>query len=87
MRFLEAELLPNAEESLRLAGEAFDAGEVTLLEILALQRALVDARTQTTESRAELQRRHWRLLAASGTLLAKAAPEASHGDEEGTPVQ
>ncbi len=67
--FLESELLPNAEESLRLAGDSFDAGEVTLLEILTLQRALVDARTRTTEARAELRRDRWRLLAASGALL------------------
>lgn len=67
--FLESELLPNAEESLRLAGEAFDAGEVTLLEILTLQRALVDARTRTTEAHANLRRANWRLLAATGSLL------------------
>jgi len=83
LRFLESELLPNAEESLRLAGAAFDAGEVTLLEILTLQRALVDARTHTTEARAELRRRHWRLLAASGTLLATATPPRD--DEPETP--
>lgn len=77
--FLETELLPNAEESLRLAGEAFDAGEVTLLEILTLQRALVDARTRTTEARAEVQRRRWRLLAACGTLLGS---EARASDDE-----
>lgn len=87
LRFLEAELLPNAEGSLRLAGEAFDAGEVTLLEILTLQRALVDARTRTTEARAELHRGHWRLLAASGTLLATAAAEALEDDDQGTPVR
>ena len=69
VEFLESEVLPNAEESLRLAGEAFDAGEVTLLEILTLQRSLVDARTRHTEARAERARRRWRLLAASGTLL------------------
>jgi len=73
--FLEQELLPNAEESLRLAGEAFDAGEVTPLEILILQRVLVDARTATTESRAELQRRNLRLLAASGGLLSAPSTE------------
>jgi len=81
VRFLETELLPNAEESLRLAGLAFDAGEVTLLEILTLQRALVDARTRTTEARAELHRRRWRLLAASGTLLG-IQPQDSHEEQE-----
>ena len=81
LEFLELELLPNAEESLRLAGEAFEAGEVTLLEILTLQRALVDARTRTTETRAELLRRRWRLRAAGGTLLAKADDPARPADE------
>lgn len=71
LEFLESELLPNAEESLRLVGEAFEAGEVTFLEILTLQRALVDARTRTTAASAEFLRRRWRLRAASGTLLAK----------------
>jgi outer membrane protein TolC len=65
--FLEARLLPNAEDSLRLARQAFDAGEVTLLEILTLQRALVDARTRTTEARAELRRSRWRLGFACGS--------------------
>ena len=67
--YLESAVLPNAEESLRLAREAFDAGEVTLLEILTLQRTLVDARTRVTEMRAERSRRRWKLLAASGQLL------------------
>jgi cobalt-zinc-cadmium efflux system outer membrane protein len=82
--FLESELLPNAEESLRLAGEAFDVGEVTLLEILTLQRALVDARTRTTEARANLRRANWRLLAATGSLLPAGGTE-TRDDEEGTP--
>jgi len=81
LAFLESKLLPNAEESLRLASESFAAGEVTLLEILSLQRALVDARTRTTEARAELQRRRWRLLAASGTLLGSSA-QGSHEEQE-----
>jgi outer membrane protein TolC len=83
--FLETELLPNAEESLRLARAAFSAGEVTVLEILSVQRALVDARTRTTEARAELERRRWRLLAASGTLLAPGAAEATEHDEREAP--
>jgi len=78
LHFLEAELLPNAEESLRLAGQAFDAGEVTLLEILSLQRALADGRTRTTESYAELQRRQWRLLSASGELLPRSRRDLEH---------
>lgn len=82
--FLESELLPNAEESLRLAGEAFDAGEVTLLEILTLQRALVDARTRTTEAHANLQRANWRLLAATGSLLS-ASDSKTLDEQEGTP--
>jgi outer membrane protein TolC len=84
LRFLEAELLPNAEQSLQLAARAFEAGEVTLLEILTLQRALVDARTRTTQARAELRRAHWRLLAASGGLLAPAQPPLEHDDVDGS---
>ena len=84
LAFLESELLPNAEESLRLAGEAFDAGEVTFVEILTLQRALVDARTRTTVARAELQRRRWRLLAAEGTLLTRNDDQAHRDDEQET---
>jgi outer membrane protein TolC len=87
LHFLEAELLPNAEESLRLAGQAFDAGEVTLLEILTLQRALVDARTRTTEARAELRRRHWRLLSASGRLLSAPDAQPLPNDDQGTSVR
>ena len=62
-------LLPNAEENLELSREAFREGEVTLLETLALQRALVDARTRYTESKSEQAKRAWALLAASGWLL------------------
>ena len=82
LEFLESELLPNAEESLRLAGEALEAGEVTFVEILTLQRALVDARTRTTEARAELLRRRWRLRAAGGTLLAKTDDPARRAGEQ-----
>jgi len=69
LELIEGELLPNAEESLKLSREAFQAGEVTLLETLALQRALVAARTRHTEARAERSKRAWTLLAASGWLL------------------
>jgi outer membrane protein, heavy metal efflux system len=67
--FLESELLPNAEDSLRLAGEAFEAGEATLVQILNVQRALVDARTRHGEAQAELARRTWQLRAAGGLIL------------------
>ncbi len=83
-RFLEKILLPNNEESLRLAGEAFDAGEVTLLEILNLQRALVDARRRTTEARSEIRKRTWGFLTACGTVLAPPTPhaESKHDGKE-----
>ena len=67
--FLESELLPNAEESLRLAGDAFTAGEATLVQILNVQRAVVDARTRHGEAQAELARRTWQLRAAGGLIL------------------
>lgn len=69
VELIERELLPNAERNLELSQEAFQAGEVTLLETLALQRALVQARTRYTESRADRSKRAWTLLAASGRLL------------------
>lgn len=69
VELVEGELLPNAERNLELSQEAFQAGEVTLLESLALQRALVEARTRHTETRAERSKRAWTLLAASGRLL------------------
>lgn len=66
---LEGDVLRNAEENLELARAAFEVGEIPLMEVLTLQRALVEARTTTTRTRAELRRRGWRLLAASGRLL------------------
>jgi len=74
VELVEAELLPNAEENLALSQEAFQAGEITLLETLALQRALVEARTRHTSSRAERAKRAWQLLAASGALLEMESP-------------
>ncbi|MFT5050938.1 MAG: cobalt-zinc-cadmium efflux system outer membrane protein [Chlamydiales bacterium] len=82
VELLEAELLPNAERNLELSREAFSAGEVTLLETLALQRALVEARTRHTETRAELSKRAWKLLAASGWLLATPALNESDDGQE-----
>ena len=70
LSLIENELLPNAEENLELAKTAFLEGEITLLETLALQSALVEARTRFTEGRAENKKRAWTLLAASGQLLA-----------------
>ena len=85
--FLQAELLPNAEESRRLIGEAFDEGEVTLLEILSVHRDLVRARTRTTEVRAELERRRWRLAAASGTLFAALGQETNEDEENESTIR
>ena len=78
---VETELLPNAEQNLELSREAFQAGEVTLLETLALQRALVEARTRHTEAGAERSKRAWNLLAASGWLLG-ATPTNNTNNEE-----
>jgi len=69
LSFLESELLPNAEESLRLAGKSFDAGEATLIQILNVQRALVDARTRHQEAKNRLAQETWSLLSSSGLLL------------------
>jgi outer membrane protein TolC len=69
LALLEDELLPNAEENLELARRSFREGELTLLETLALQAALAEARTRHAEARAEERKRAWTLLAASGRLL------------------
>jgi cobalt-zinc-cadmium efflux system outer membrane protein len=69
LELVEGELLPNAERALELARESFRAGELTLLETLALQSALVEARTRHTEVRARARKRAWSLLAACGRLL------------------
>ncbi len=82
VELFENELLPNAEQNLELSRTAFQAGEVTLLETLALQRAFVEARTLTIETRAERAKRAWSLLAASGWLLG-ATPTDDTNDEEG----
>ncbi len=69
LEYLEGQVIPNAENSRQMANRAFELGEATLLEILAVQRSWVNLRSQLIESRAELARRHWQLLAASGQLL------------------
>ena len=69
VKLVEGELLPNAERNLELSQEAFQVGEITLLETLALQSALIEARTRHAETRAERSKRAWTLLAASGWLL------------------
>jgi outer membrane protein, heavy metal efflux system len=66
---LERDLLPEVEESLRLVAEVFRSGEATLLEILSVQRVLIDARTRHARARAEHARRGWTLLAETGLLL------------------
>ena len=82
VELVETELLPNAEQNLELSREAFAAGEVTLLETIALQRALVAARTRHIEVRAERAKRAWSLLAASGLLLIE--PTRDSTNDEGT---
>ena len=74
VELVEQQLLPTAERNIELSRAAFQAGEVTLLETLALQRALVEARTRQTETRAERSKRAWTLLAASGWLLGPETP-------------
>jgi cobalt-zinc-cadmium efflux system outer membrane protein len=83
LELLEQQLLPNAEETLALSRASFGVGEVTLLETLELQRALVNARTRHIETRAARAQQAWKLLAASGWLLpadpaASRQPNANH---------
>lgn len=82
VELVENELLPNAERNLELSQEAFQAGEVTLLETLALQRALIEARTRYTETRTERSKRAWTLLAASGRLLGATPTNNTHNEED-----
>lgn len=77
---VETELLPNAEENLELSRAAFAAGEVTLLETIALQRALVAARTRHIEVRAERSKRAWSLLAAAGLLLSEPTQDSTNDE-------
>ncbi|MCB9915637.1 MAG: TolC family protein [Planctomycetes bacterium] len=72
LELVERELLPNAEESLALARAALEVGEASLLETLALQRALAEARTRDAEARGVRAKAAWELLAAAGELLAPA---------------
>lgn len=81
LELIETRLLPNAESTLALSQAAFDAGEMTLLESLALQRSLVEARTRHTEARAELSKSAWTLLAASGRLLTPNSPTQTAHEE------
>jgi len=83
VELVEDELLPNAEQNIELSREAVRAGEATLLETLALQSALIEARTRSVEVRAERSKRAWSLLAASGWLLG-AAPTNNSTNEEGS---
>jgi len=82
VELIEGELLPNAERNLELSQEAFQAGEVTLLETLALQGALVEARTRHTETRTERSKRAWTLLAASGWLLSTPPTNNTNSEED-----
>lgn len=82
LALVENELLPNAEENLELSRKAFEAGEVTLLETLALQRALVEARTRHTEARVVRSKRAWELLAASGWLLGVSQENNANKEED-----
>ena len=82
LELIEGELLPNAEQNLELSKEAFQAGEVTLLETLALQRALVEARTRHTDARTERSKHAWTLLAASGWLLDTPTTNESNTEED-----
>jgi outer membrane protein TolC len=63
------EVLANAERSLALVEAAFAAGEATLLEVLAVQRDLVDASTRAIDARAAAERAEWELRAACGLLF------------------
>ncbi len=81
LRWIDEKLLPNAEENYELAQEAFRAGEITLLETLAMQRALVVARTRHSETRAELIQRAWELSFATGMPTSITTPDSTPEEE------
>jgi outer membrane protein, heavy metal efflux system len=72
--YMQEQVLPNVLRSRQLAEQSLEAGEVTLLEILAVQRFWVDVRTKITETQAELARRKWQHLTMVGALLAESNP-------------
>jgi outer membrane protein TolC len=88
LELVETDLLPSAEGSLELSRVALEAGEVTLLESLALQRALVEARTRHTAARIQVSTSAWELLSASGLLLPPPPlATADRGTDPATPSE
>jgi outer membrane protein TolC len=65
---LKTELVANAEASLAHAQAAFEAGQVTLLETLNVQRSLVAAHTRLNAARADELRAATNLLTVTGRL-------------------
>ena len=65
-QFLKRELVPAAEQCLDQANLALDSGQVTPLEVLSVQRGLIDAQARLGQSRAELLRQTIRLEKVTG---------------------
>lgn len=68
LELIEGALIANAEASLAAVEVAYGTGEVSVLETLNVQRALVAARKQLNEARAAELRARVALLAVSGQL-------------------
>jgi outer membrane protein, heavy metal efflux system len=68
VRALQAEALPALEENLALVAEAYRAGKVDLLQMLAIQRELLEARAAWVDAREELSVARAELTRAVGTL-------------------
>ncbi len=69
MNLLEGDLLTGADDLLRIAQVSYDEGEMSLVELLDAADAYRDARLRTVDSRADLWKRYFELLRASGRPL------------------
>ena len=67
--FLASQLVPAAEQSLDQANLALESGQVTPLEVLNVQRGLIDAQARLGQSRADLLRMTIRLSKVTGQSL------------------
>jgi len=77
------EVLAQVEENLDLLQESFEAGKVSLLQLLPLQHELVELRERHVEALAELAaaRAELQLAAGLSDFTSVASPDATHGEE------
>lgn len=76
------QLMPGLEDTLRLTRVALEAGEVTLVEILAAQTQVIGVQFEFLTARERLARARVTLDTASGRLLPPVTPEANDDEED-----